>query len=133
MRRAVCPGSFDPITFGHLDIIERASHQFDEVIVTVFVNRKKAALFTIEERMQMIQQNVAKFKNVRVDSGDGLLVEYCKANKVLSSQQAKKLMQPCWPPIPSSKPFATWRSATTTSTSPRAQRRVSSAPTRPMY
>jgi len=82
MRRAVCPGSFDPITFGHLDIIERASHQFDEVIVTVFVNRKKAALFTIEERMQMIQQNVAKFKNVRVDSGDGLLVEYCKANKV---------------------------------------------------
>ena len=82
MRRAVCPGSFDPITFGHLDIIERSSHQFDEVIVTVFVNRKKSSLFTIEERMQMIQENVAKFKNVRVDSGDGLLVEYCKANKV---------------------------------------------------
>lgn len=82
MRRAVCPGSFDPITFGHLDIIERASHQFDEVIVTVFVNRKKLSLFTIQERMQMIQENISKFKNVRVDSGDGLLVEYCKANSV---------------------------------------------------
>jgi len=68
MKRAVCPGSFDPITFGHLDIIERASHQFDEVIVAVFVNRKKAGLFTIKERMEMIQVNVEKFKNVRVDT-----------------------------------------------------------------
>lgn len=82
MRRAVCPGSFDPITFGHLDIIERASSQFDEVIVAVFVNRKKSGLFTIQERMEMIQVNVEKFKNVRVDTGDGLLVEYCKKNSV---------------------------------------------------
>jgi pantetheine-phosphate adenylyltransferase len=82
MRRAVCPGSFDPITFGHLDIIERASNQFDEVIVAVFVNRKKSGLFTIQERMEMIQVNVEKFKNVRVDTGDGLLVEYCKKNSV---------------------------------------------------
>ena len=82
MKRAVCPGSFDPITFGHLDIIERASNQFDEVIVAVFVNRKKAGLFTIKERMEMIQVNVEKFKNVRVDTGDGLLVEYCKKNSV---------------------------------------------------
>lgn len=82
MRRAVCPGSFDPITFGHLDIIERASNQFDEVIVAVFVNRKKSGLFTIQERMEMIQANVEKFKNVRVDTGDGLLVEYCKKNSV---------------------------------------------------
>lgn len=82
MKRAVCPGSFDPITFGHLDIIERASAQFDEVIVAVFVNRKKSGLFTIEERMKMIEVNVEKFKNVRVDSGDGLLVEYCKRNSV---------------------------------------------------
>ena len=82
MKRAVCPGSFDPITFGHLDIIERASNQFDELIVAVFVNRKKSGLFTIEERMEMIQENVSKFKNVRVDSGDGLLVEYCKKNSV---------------------------------------------------
>ncbi len=82
MKRAVCPGSFDPITFGHLDIIERASNQFDEVIVAVFVNRKKSGLFTIKERMEMIQVNVEKFKNVRVDTGDGLLVEYCKKNSV---------------------------------------------------
>jgi pantetheine-phosphate adenylyltransferase len=82
MKRAVCPGSFDPITFGHLDIIERASNQFDEVIVAVFVNRKKSGLFTIQERMEMIQVNVEKFKNVRVDTGDGLLVEYCKKNSV---------------------------------------------------
>ncbi len=82
MKRAVCPGSFDPITFGHLDIIERASHQFDEVIVAVFVNRKKSGLFTIKERMEMIQVNVEKFKNVTVDTGDGLLVEYCKKNSV---------------------------------------------------
>ena len=82
MKRAVCPGSFDPITFGHLDIIERASNQFDEVIVAVFVNRKKSGLFTIQERMEMIQVNVEKFKNVRVDTGDGLLVEYCKKNAV---------------------------------------------------
>ena len=82
MKRAVCPGSFDPITFGHLDIIERASNQFDEVIVAVFVNRKKSGLFTIQEHMEMIQENVEKFKNVRVDTGDGLLVEYCKKNSV---------------------------------------------------
>lgn len=82
MKRAVCPGSFDPITFGHLDIIERASRQFDEVIVAVFVNRKKDGLFSIEERMQMISENIQKFPNVRVDSGSGLLVEYCKKNGV---------------------------------------------------
>jgi pantetheine-phosphate adenylyltransferase len=72
MKRAVCPGSFDPITFGHLDIIERASLQFDEVIVAVFVNRNKSGLFSIEERIQMIGENVKKFSNVRVDSGSGL-------------------------------------------------------------
>lgn len=82
MKRAVCPGSFDPITFGHLDIIERASKQFDEVIVAVFVNRKKDGLFSVEERVQLIAANVAQYKNVKVDSGSGLLVDYCKANAV---------------------------------------------------
>ena len=82
MKRAVCPGSFDPITFGHLDIIERASGQFDEVIVAVFVNRNKSGLFSVEERMKMISENVKKFPNVSVDSGSGLLVEYCKKNGV---------------------------------------------------
>ena len=82
MKRAVCPGSFDPITYGHLDIIERASKQFDEVIVAVFANRKKDGLFTIEERLELITANVAHFGNVKVDSGSGLLVDYCKAKSV---------------------------------------------------
>lgn len=82
MKRAVCPGSFDPITYGHLDIIERASSQFDEVTVAVFVNRNKSGLFSVEERMEMIAENVKKFSNVRVDTGSGLLVEYCKKNGI---------------------------------------------------
>lgn len=82
MKRAVCPGSFDPVTFGHLDIIERASGQFDEVIVAVLENRTKASLFTVQERMEMIRQTTSKFKNVKVDSWHGLLVDYCKENSV---------------------------------------------------
>jgi len=82
MKRAVCPGSFDPITFGHLDIIERASKQFDEVIVAVFANRKKDGLFSVEERLELIASNVAQYGNVRVDSGSGLLVDYCKVQSV---------------------------------------------------
>ena len=82
MKRAVCPGSFDPITYGHLDIIERASKQFDEVVVAVFANRKKDGLFSVQERLDLISENVAQFKNVKVDSGSGLLVDYCKTNSV---------------------------------------------------
>jgi pantetheine-phosphate adenylyltransferase len=82
MKRAVCPGSFDPITYGHLDIIERASAQFDEVIVAVGNNRAKAGYFTVEERMQMIAETTAKFGNVKVDSWKGLLGDYCKANEI---------------------------------------------------
>jgi pantetheine-phosphate adenylyltransferase len=82
MKRAVCPGSFDPITYGHLDIIERASKQFDEVVVAVFVNRKKDGLFSVEERLNLISANIAQFNNVKVDSGSGLLVDYCKAKDV---------------------------------------------------
>lgn len=82
MKRAVCPGSFDPITFGHLDIIERASSQFDEVIVAVLENRTKASLFTVEERMEMIRKTTSQFKNVKVDSWHGLLVDYCKDNSI---------------------------------------------------
>ena len=82
MKRAVCPGSFDPITYGHLDIIERASAQFDEVIVAVGNNRSKEGYFTVEERMQMIAETTKKFGNVKVDSWKGLLGDYCKANKV---------------------------------------------------
>ncbi len=82
MKRAVCPGSFDPITFGHLDIIERASKQFDEVIVAVFANRKKEGLFSVEERLELIAANISKYGNVKVDSGSGLLVDYCKSKNV---------------------------------------------------
>jgi pantetheine-phosphate adenylyltransferase len=82
MKRAICPGSFDPITYGHLDIIERVSGQFDEVIVAVGNNRSKEGYFTVEERMAMIAETTAKFGNVKVDSWKGLLGEYCKANKV---------------------------------------------------
>ena len=82
MKRAVCPGSFDPITYGHLDIIERASAQFDEVIVAVGNNRTKEGYFTVEERMSMIAETTAKFGNVKVDSWKGLLGEYCKANNI---------------------------------------------------
>ena len=82
MKRAVCPGSFDPITYGHLDIIERASAQFNEVLVAVGNNRTKEGYFTVEERMAMIAETTAKFGNVKVDSWKGLLGEYCKANNI---------------------------------------------------
>lgn len=82
MKRAVCPGSFDPITYGHLDIIERASKQFDQVIVAVFANRKKDGLFTVDERLELISASIAQYKNVIVDSGSGLLVDYCKDKSV---------------------------------------------------
>ena len=84
MRRAVCPGSFDPITYGHLDIIERASRHFDEVIVAVLENRTKSSLFTVAERISMITEVTKKFSNVRVDSWSGLLVDFCKSNEVQS-------------------------------------------------
>ena len=82
MRRAVCPGSFDPVTFGHLDIIERASEQFDEIVIAVLANRTKESLFTVEERMEMITKTTTKIKNVKIDSCHGLLVDYCKANSI---------------------------------------------------
>lgn len=82
MKSAVCPGSFDPITYGHLDIIERASTHFDRVIVAVFENRSKTSLFTVEERKEMIRENTKKFPNVVVDSWYGLTVDFCKANDV---------------------------------------------------
>jgi pantetheine-phosphate adenylyltransferase len=78
----VCPGSFDPITNGHLDIIERASKIYDEVVVAVMVNRSKAGLFSLEERMDLVTQVVADYGNVGVDSFTGLLVDYCRARRI---------------------------------------------------
>lgn len=82
MSKVVCPGSFDPITFGHLDIIERASKIFDEVVIAVLVNKTKSTLFSVDERIEMIKEVTKKFKNVSVDSWSGLLVEYCANNNI---------------------------------------------------
>lgn len=82
MKRVVCPGSFDPITFGHLDIVERASSIFDEVVIAVMVNKTKQTLFTVEERIEMTKEVTVKFPNVKVDSWSGLLVDYCKTNDI---------------------------------------------------
>jgi len=84
MRRAVCPGSYDPATNGHLDIIERAAVLFDEVIVAVGVNKTKKGLFDVPERMEMLREITAKLPNVRVDSWEGLLVDYCRANDIVA-------------------------------------------------
>lgn len=78
MRTAVCPGSFDPVTNGHLDVFARAAELADEVVVAVLINKKKAGLFTVEERIELLREVVAPFPNVRVDSFHGLLVEYCR-------------------------------------------------------
>lgn len=82
LRRAVCPGSFDPITNGHLDIIARASKLYDVVHVAVMINQSKHGLFSIEERMEMIRQVTADFGNVEVESFHGLLVDFCKQRDI---------------------------------------------------
>jgi pantetheine-phosphate adenylyltransferase len=82
MRRAVCPGSFDPVTLGHLDIVERASAIYDEVTVAVLINKKKSSLFTVEERMNLLGEVTASYGNVVVDSFHGLLVDYCRAKDI---------------------------------------------------
>jgi pantetheine-phosphate adenylyltransferase len=78
MRKAVCPGSFDPVTNGHLDIISRAAAQFDEVTVAVLINKRKASLFTVDERIEMLQEATAQHGNVIVDAFHGLLVDFCR-------------------------------------------------------
>ena len=82
MRRAVCPGSFDPVTLGHLDIIGRASALYDEVVVAVGMNASKKRMFTFEERTEMLREATAEYGNVVVDSFDGLIVDFCKSHDV---------------------------------------------------
>ena len=82
LRRAVCPGSFDPITNGHLDIIARASRLYDTVHVAVMINQSKKGLFTIEERMALIEEVTAELGNVQVESFHGLLVDFCKQRDI---------------------------------------------------
>jgi len=76
---AIYPGTFDPITFGHIDVIERASQLFDSVIVSVAGSSSKKTMFTVEERITMINNSVKKYKNVKVSSFNGLLVKYAKS------------------------------------------------------
>jgi pantetheine-phosphate adenylyltransferase len=82
MRRAVCPGSFDPVTNGHLDIVERASGLFDEVVIAVGVNPAKHGLFTGEERIALLREVTAALPGVTVDSFSGLLVDFCRDHDV---------------------------------------------------
>ena len=82
MTRAVCPGSFDPPTRGHLDVVARAAALFDEVVVAVLVNKSKRSLFTVEERMAMLAETTAEHPNVSIGSFHGLLVDYCREHGI---------------------------------------------------
>jgi pantetheine-phosphate adenylyltransferase len=82
VRRVVCPGSFDPVTNGHLDIISRAAQLYDEVVVAVMLNPNKSALFTAAERVELIAEATKKLDNVRVDRFEGLIVDFCRDNDI---------------------------------------------------
>lgn len=82
--KAIYPGSFDPVTKGHMDIIHRSASIFDEVIVAVLENKRKESLFTIQERVKLLQQSIGELhtiKNVKVESFSGLLVDFCRQKK----------------------------------------------------
>ncbi|MBD5530397.1 MAG: pantetheine-phosphate adenylyltransferase [Lachnospiraceae bacterium] len=78
MKRAVYPGSFDPMTLGHLDIVKRAASMFDELTVAVLNNTQKTPLFSVEERVNILEEATKELPNVKIDSFSGLLIDYCK-------------------------------------------------------
>ena len=78
----MCPGSFDPVTNGHVDVIARAAALYDELVVAVLVNPGKAGLFSVDERMELLREAVADLPNVVVDSFSGLLVDYCRSHDI---------------------------------------------------
>ena len=82
MKKAIYPGSFDPVTYGHLDIIERAAKNFDELTVSVLNNKLKTPLFSVEERVNILKEATKHIPNVKVESFSGLLVEYAKSRDV---------------------------------------------------
>ncbi|MBP2632876.1 MAG: Phosphopantetheine adenylyltransferase [Firmicutes bacterium] len=93
MRIAVCPGSFDPVTNGHVDIFERASAIFDEVVIGVFHNPNKKPMFTMEQRVELLKESTKHIKNIRVEAFSGLLNEYVKqqnANVIIRGLRATK-------------------------------------------
>jgi pantetheine-phosphate adenylyltransferase len=82
VRRCVCPGSFDPVTHGHLDIVQRAAGLFDEVVVAVGVNQSKRRLFSADERLDMLREACSGFDNVRVEGFTGLLTDFCQQHDI---------------------------------------------------
>ena len=80
MSGAVCPGSFDPVTLGHIDVFERAAAQFDQVIVAVLVNPGKRGMFSVDERIAMIEESTEHLQNLQVESGQGLVVDFVKSH-----------------------------------------------------
>ena len=82
MTRAICPGSFDPVTLGHVDIFRRAAAHFDELYIGVFTNIRKKPLLTAEERIKLLQESVADLPNIKVVSCDGLLADYMLKNDI---------------------------------------------------
>ncbi|MBL1213434.1 MAG: pantetheine-phosphate adenylyltransferase [Ignavibacteriae bacterium] len=79
MKRVIYPGTFDPVTNGHIDVIKRAISLFDEVVVTVAINPSKTALFSVSERLEMLKECLKEFDTVKVDTFDGLIVDHAKA------------------------------------------------------
>ncbi len=92
MKTVICPGSYDPITLGHIDVINRASTLFDKVIVVVLINHKKTYSFTPEERVEFIKKSVAHLKNVEVDFYDGLLADYAKKHNAYAIVKGLRAM-----------------------------------------
>ena len=82
LRKAVCPGSFDPVTNGHIDVFERAAKQFDELTIAVFVNAAKQSMFSIEERVDLLRAATAHIPNIKIDSFTGLVVEFCTKREI---------------------------------------------------
>ena len=82
MRSAVYPGSFDPVTYGHLDIIRRSSEIFDSLTVSILDNKMKTPLFSVQERVRMLEEATKEYPNVKVDSFSGLLVDYARKKKI---------------------------------------------------
>ena len=82
MRKVVCPGSFDPVTYGHIDIIGRAAKQSDQVIAAVLNNVNKRGLFTVPEKLDMLREGTSELDNVRISEFDGLLVDFCRENGI---------------------------------------------------
>ncbi|MBF6610241.1 MAG: pantetheine-phosphate adenylyltransferase [Chryseobacterium sp.] len=82
MRIAVFPGSFDPVTLGHYDIVERATPLFDKIIIAIGQNSQKKYMFSLEQRKEFIQKTFKDFPNVEVDSFEGLTIDYCQSKKV---------------------------------------------------